>query len=94
MERRIKNTLLQWFRRRVETPSESNKNDVEKTLKSKKQSKKREKCGRIITIRIDDIFKKISCNNHLARKTLKNGEKRLLSELSDKYLQKQARKPA
>ena len=80
MERRIKNTLLQWLRGRVETPSESNKNDVEKTLKSKKQSKKREKCGRIITIRIDDIFKKISCNNHLARKTLKNGEKRILSE--------------
>ena len=94
MERRIKNTLLQWFRGRVETPSESNKNDVEKTLKSKKQSKKREKCGRIITIRIDDIFKKISCNNHLVRKTLKNGEECLLSELSDKYLQKQARKPA
>lgn len=36
MKRGIKNILLQWFRRRVETPSESNKNDVEKTLKLKK----------------------------------------------------------
>lgn len=43
MERRIKNTLLQWFRGRVETPSESNKNDVEKTLKLKKKSKKKRK---------------------------------------------------
>lgn len=43
MKRGIKNILLQWFRRRVETPSESNKNDVEKTLKLKKQSKKKSK---------------------------------------------------
>ena len=55
---------------------------------------KRTRCDKINIIEIDDIFIKISCNNHLARKTLKNGEKRLLSELSDKYLQKQARKPA
>ena len=42
MKRGIKNILLQWFRRRVETPSEPNKNDAEKTLKLKKTVEKKE----------------------------------------------------
>lgn len=52
MERGIKNILLQWFRRRVETPSESKKNDVEKTLKSKKTIR----YDKIKIIRVNEKF--------------------------------------